>query len=125
MNRFPAIILKAVVVTAAALAPSYLYGQADMEIEETEDYYQIQFNEGEGTPLRDLIILCQRITGFPIQFQEAEVQDQLIYIIGKQRVKKTSQGFFEYFQSVLVSYEFICAPYGPEDEPFFIISLGF
>ena len=36
MNRIPAIILKAVVVTAAVLAPSNLYGQADMEIEETD-----------------------------------------------------------------------------------------
>jgi general secretion pathway protein D len=90
------------------------------EFDTDEEAYYIQFNEGEGTPLKDLIILCQDVTMYPIQFQEAEVEDQRIYIIGKQKIKKSRKGFFEYFQSVLISYEFICAPYGPEDDPFFI-----
>jgi len=84
------------------------------------DYYYIQFNEGEGTPMMKLITLCQDVTGYAIQYNEADVQDIMIHIIGKQRIRKSETGFFEYFQSVLISYEFICAPYGPEEDPFFI-----
>ena len=91
-----------------------------IEIEEKGEYYYIQFNESEGTPIKDLIVLCQRITGYPMQYQDADVQDQKVYIIGRQRIRKSPQAFFEYFQSVLVSYEFICVPYGPKDDPFFI-----
>ena len=120
MNRFAVVLIQALFFGAVLLAPADLFAQADIEIEEKEEHFYIQFNEGIGTPLKDLIILCQRITGFPIQFQVSEVEDQQIYIIGRQKVKKSSQDFFEYFQSVLISYEFICAPYGPEDEPFFI-----
>ena len=120
MKRIPAAMIGFFVLVSALVLPATAFGQADIEIEEQDEYYYIQFNEGEGTPLKDLIILCQNITDYPIQFQEAEITDQRIFIIGRQKIKKTQQGFFEYFQSVLVSYEFICAPYGPEDDPFFI-----
>jgi len=119
-SRIPVFFLKLSVLFIAFLIPSNLFAQANYEFEIGDDYYLIQFNESEGTPLKDLIVLCQDITGYAIQFQDVEVEDVQIFIIGKQKIRKNPKGFFEYFQSVLVSYGFICAPYGPEDEPFFI-----
>jgi len=121
MKVIPAILRFLALAATLFFLPSSLFGQDDSyEFDTDEDFYYIQFNEGDGTPIKDLIILCQDVTGYPIQFQEAEVSDQKIYIIGKQKIRKSRQGFFEYFQSVMISYEFICAPYGPEKEPFFI-----
>lgn len=102
------------------LSSARVHAQGQIEFEEKGEYYYIQFNEAEGTPLVDLIVLCQRITGYPLQYQKADVEEQRVFIIGKQRIRKTPQAFFEYFQSVLVSYEFICVPYGPKDDPFFV-----
>ncbi|MBU0753852.1 MAG: hypothetical protein KJ645_01845, partial [Planctomycetes bacterium] len=120
MNPIPATVRGLALICVAFFLPSSGFGQDPYEFETDDDYYYIQFNEGEGTLLRDLIVLCQDITGYPIQFQELELEDTRIFIIGKQRIKKSKEGFFEYFQSVLISYEFICAPYGPEEDPFFI-----
>lgn len=120
MKFIPALVKTLFVLSAVLSLPATLLAQAQYEFDSDDDHYYIQWNEGEGTPLKELIILCQDVTGYAIQYQEAELQDTRIFIIGKQKIKRSKQGFFAYFQSVLISYEFICAPYGPEDDPFFI-----
>jgi len=102
------------------LFASGLAAQEHYDITLDEDYYYLQFDETNGAPIEELIDLCKEITGFPIKYNKQEVEGQMIVILGVQRVKRNKQSFFEYFQSVMVSYEFICSSYGPEESPYFI-----
>jgi len=120
MKIIPAIVLKVLTVVIFFSFGPDIIAQENIEIEEEDDFYYLQFHEGDGTPLQDLIFLCQKITAYPIQFSTMDIEEVKINIIGRQKIEKSVHGFFNYFQSVLVSYEFICAFYGPEDNPFFV-----
>lgn len=78
-----------------------------------EDEYLIQFDETEGEKLEDFIHLAKNLLLIPIQYSPQEVNEQRIRIVGPQRVRRES--FFEYFQAVLKTLDFIIVPMGPED----------
>lgn len=94
--------------------------QDHIEMSVDEDYYYLQFDETNGVPIEEFIDLCKEITELPIKYNRQEVENQAILILGVQRVKRDQKSFFEYFQSVMVSYDFICQAFGPEDAPYFI-----
>jgi len=103
-----------------ALMVANLGAQEHYEITVDENYYYLQFDETNGVPIEEIIDLCKEITGYAIKYNKQEVKDQVILILGVQRVGRESKSFFEYFQSVMVSYDFICSAYGPEESPYFI-----
>ncbi len=102
------------------LAPGLAAQEQHYDITVSEDYYTIQFDETSGVPVEDFIYLCKAITGYPIHYNKNEVENQFIHILGIQRIQRDRKSFFEYFQAVMISYEFICSSYGPEEKPYFI-----
>ncbi len=105
---------------AISVLVSSISAQEHYDITIEGDHYLIQFDETKGIPLVEFIALCRKITQKPIKYNEVEIQDQKILILGMQKIDRDPKSFFAYFQSVLISYDFICASYGPVDSPYFI-----
>ncbi len=77
------------------------------------DEYILQFDETEGEKLVNFIDLAKNILVRPIKYTPADVAPETIRIIGPQHIKQSQ--FFQYFQSVLKTYDFIVTEFGPED----------
>lgn len=78
-----------------------------------DDEYLIQFDETEGERLEDFIHLAKSLLMMPIQYEKSEIGEERVRIIGPQRVARAE--FFEYFQAILKSKDFIVVPIGPEE----------
>jgi len=90
------------------------------DIEVSGDSYVLQFDEVEGERLEDFIHLAKSLLGRPIKYNAAELADTRIRIVGPQTVRRDL--FFQYFQAVLKSYDFIVTEYGPQDGNFLSVT---
>jgi general secretion pathway protein D len=116
MKSIPIILVS--VLCFGLFAPG-LSAQEHYEIIVDQDYYYLQFDETSGVPIEEFIDLCKEITDYPIKYTKQEVDQQSILILGVQRVGREKKKFFEYFQAVMISYDFICSSYGPQEKPYF------
>jgi general secretion pathway protein D len=80
------------------------------------DNYTLQFDEQKGEPVEDFINLAQKLLGRPIRYDQTDMQNATIRIIGPQTVRKDR--FYQYFQAVLKAYDFLIVEYGPEGANF-------
>lgn len=99
-------------LTAALFALALLAGPAPaQDVTVGGNTLTFQFDEEQGEPLIDFIDLAKVLLGKPIQYAPTEVGDARIFIIGTIEVDKDR--FFQFFQAVLKSYDFIVMEYGP------------
>jgi|GEM_PF-2619459 len=86
------------------------------EVTRSEDYYSIEFLGEKGcVPVEEFIELCRVVTGYSIKYSQAEVDGQYVLISGAHKVKRDKRSFFEYFQAVMASFEFVCTVHSPEE----------
>jgi general secretion pathway protein D len=103
-----------------ALTPFLAPPAAAQDITVQGDEYVLQFDEREGEKLIDFIDLAKNILVRPIKFNPQDVSTETIRIVGPQHVKQKQ--FYQYFQSVLKSYDYIVTEFGPEGSSFLQIS---
>jgi general secretion pathway protein D len=106
------------VVLALALATTLPAHAQDITVQ--GDEYILQFDETDGEPLIDFVDLAQKILQRPIRYVPQDLGPEVrVYILGPQRVRQAQ--FKQYFQSVLMAYDYIVIEYGPQGSNFLSI----
>lgn len=88
--------------------------EATMDVKDEGYRVTIQFDGKNGTPMLHFIQLGQAITGKSLEFNDLEVQDVRIRMLGKTTVAKDE--FWTFFQGILKNNGFAMVRYGSDDD---------
>lgn len=94
-----------------ATAPSVV--AQDVQFDQATDTLQIQFDEVEGTPIKEFIKLAEQLTQHQFNYDDRDVAEVRIKMVGRKTIPTAS--FWSYFQAVLKSNDFVMVYYGPAD----------
>ena len=111
--RPAALVLAALLPVFAAPAAAQDTGP---DITVFEGKYTLQFDEQQGEKLEDFINLAQKLLNRPIRYDQQEVANTQIRIIGPQVIQQ--ERFYQYFQAILKAYDFLIVEFGPKGANF-------
>jgi general secretion pathway protein D len=86
------------------------------QIKTDGDFYEITFDEENGTQLIEFITIYQRMTGKVIGYDDKDLKDAKILQLGTMRVAKSR--FDIYFGAVLRNLDYLIVQFGPPDAGF-------
>jgi type II secretory pathway component GspD/PulD (secretin) len=86
------------------------------QIKTDGDFYEVTFDEEQGTALIEFITIYQRMTGKVIGNDDKDLKDAKILQLGTMRVAKSR--FDIYFGAVLRNLDYLIVQFGPSDAGF-------